>query len=103
MSSIQEPSFKVSRRLKGRLLLCSLAILAVWLLLFDSYSLVNRFRWHREAEKLRIENATLQSTNKQLERQLELGLSDEMIEHIAREQYGMRRPGETVYRIEEND
>ncbi len=40
------------------------------------------------------------SVKKYLQETLETSPSDETIERIAREQYGMHRPGEIVYRIE---
>lgn len=43
------------------------------------------------------ENEQLRETVARLEAELERGLTDEEIERIAREQYGMRREGETVY------
>jgi cell division protein FtsB len=72
----------------------------VWFLFFDSHSLVQRGQYYAEARELRAENAALQAEIDRLEAQLDAGLSDDLVEAIAREQYGMRHPGETVYPVE---
>jgi cell division protein FtsB len=76
------------------------ALLAVWITFFDSHSLLNRYQWHQEYEELSAENEHLQKQVGTLERKLEQPLSDEVVERIAREEYGMKRPDETVYPIE---
>lgn len=80
------------------------AAIAVWLLLqfvwFDSYSWVRYRDWQKEHEELLEENARLQAEIIELQALLEAPPSDEVIEKIAREQYGMRREEETVYRVE---
>lgn len=73
---------------------------ALWFTFFDSYSLVKRVRWHTEHARLSQENEILRREVENLEERLKKPLPDEVIEKIAREQYGMRRPGETVYRVE---
>ena len=70
---------------------------------FDSHSVYKRVTWHREVTALEAENAQLRAEIERLEAELEQGLSDEEIERIAREQYGMQREGETVYPIKEKD
>ena len=74
---------------------------ALWFIWFDSFSLVRRVHWKNEFVKLRHENDSLQAEIATLESKLGSPPSDETIEKIAREQYGMRREGETVYRVEE--
>ncbi len=78
-------------------------MLGIWLLFFDSYSLWNSVSWRREHTRLEAENARLRQENAALERKVSEGLSDEVVEQIAREQYGMRRPTETVYRLKVED
>ncbi|WP_456426846.1 FtsB family cell division protein [Rhodocaloribacter sp.] len=85
------------------ILLTAVALLGVWLLFFDSYSLWNSVAWRREHARLEAENAMLRQENAALERKVSEGLSEEVVERIAREQYGMRRPTETVYRIKVED
>ncbi|MEM1042776.1 MAG: septum formation initiator family protein [Bacteroidota bacterium] len=90
-------------RFRRGLLLLGLAVAAVWFAFFDSHSLVQRVRYYAEAQALAAENTRLQEANRALERDLDAGLSDEVVEQVAREQYGMRRPGETVYPVKESE
>lgn len=87
--------------LRTRLLLAGLLMLGLWLLFFDSHSVLQRVQWHHELATLREENVRLEAEIATLETQMNELDSDLVIERIAREQYGMRRPGETVYRIEQ--
>lgn len=91
------PKHRLRRPLIGIVVL----VAALWFAFFDSHSLARRLAWHHEYRQLSAENAQLQQEIDLLEARLDQPLSDEVIEKIAREQYGMRRPGETVYRIEE--
>lgn len=91
------------RRLRNRLFAGAAALLLVWLTFFDSHSLIKRIAWHHEVQELRDENAQLTGEIDRLEREVRQGLSDQSVERIAREEFGMRRPGETVYRIQPAD
>ncbi len=82
------------------LLIGAAALLVIWITFFDSHSLLNRYQWHQEYEHLSAENERLQKQVETLERKLDQPLSDEVVERIAREEYGMKRPDETVYPIE---
>lgn len=101
MATTKQPASK-HRRLSPLVLIGS--VIAVWLLLqfvwFDTYSWLRYQDWQREHEELLEENARLQAEIIELRALLKAPPSDEVIERIAREQYGMRREGETVYRIE---
>lgn len=90
-------------RLRRRLLLVGLVGLIAWLTFFDSHSLVRRMGYYHELRQVAAENERLRAENTELAQHVNEGLSDEMAERVAREQYGMRRPGETVYRVEEDD
>ncbi len=72
----------------------------VWVAFFDSHSLWQRYRWHQELEATTQENADLRAEIERLRSKLDRPLSDSLIERIAREEYGMKRPGETIYRVE---
>ncbi len=76
------------------------AVLGSFLFL-DSHSLLKRMTWQSEYTEVRQENEKLRADIEQLEKEVGEGLSDEAVEKIAREEYGMRRPGETVYPVEE--
>lgn len=90
-------------RLRRFLLPVGLLLLAVWLLFFDSHNLVRRVQWHRELASYRAQNEALQHEIDVLELKLEDVESEEVVEQIAREQYGMRRPGERIYRVEKRE
>jgi cell division protein FtsB len=88
------------RYLKKRVILLGVFALVVWLLFFDSHSIYRRVQWHREHAMLAAENVRIEQQISEIEHKLEAAHSEEVIERIAREQYGMRRPGETIYRVE---
>ena len=96
-----EPTKPSGNRLLRILLVMLLFLGLTWFVWFDSFSLVRRVRWQQEYVLLQEENARLREEISVLESKLASPPSDETIEKIAREQYGMRREGETVYRIEE--
>ncbi len=86
---------------KGRLIVFALvACAALWVAFFDSHSVLKRVVWHHELGEVTAENEALQADIARLERQVTTVESDAVVERVAREQYGMRRPGETVHRIE---
>lgn len=87
-------------RLRKPLLWAAILILGGWVLFFDSHSLVKRTLWYQEYRQLSSENEMLQTEIARLENTLAQPLSDEVIEQIAREHYGMRKPGETVYPVD---
>jgi len=74
--------------------------IVVWVAFFDSHSLWQRYRWQQELETLQHENVELQQEIERLRTQLDRPLSDSLVERIARQQYGMKRPNETIYRID---
>ncbi len=76
-------------------------LLLVWLTFFDSHSLQKRWQWHQESERLMERNQELEQSIQDLHRQLNAELPDEVIEQLARERYGMRKEGETVYHVEQ--
>jgi len=75
----------------------------VWIAFFDSHSLWQRYRWHQGLEATTQENAELRTEVERLRSQLDRPLSDSVVERIAREEYGMKRPGETIHRIEPDE
>ena len=97
------PSLPTSPRVRRRLGLGVLLVVLGWLTFFDSHSLLRRARYAYELGQLQDENAALAESNQALAQQVRAGLSDATVERVAREQYGMRRPGETVYRTESED
>ncbi|NNF04967.1 MAG: septum formation initiator family protein [Rhodothermales bacterium] len=72
-------------------------IVLVWVTFFDSHSLWSRYTFHRERLELQEENAALKADIARLEERLSAPLTDEDVIRIAREEFGMSRPGEVVY------
>lgn len=99
MSWINVHVFPLSGRVKATLACFALLIVAVWLTFFDSHSIANRIHWNREIAKIEAENSALREETAALEEKLKGAKSDALIEQIAREEYGMRKPGERVYRV----
>lgn len=90
----------MSKRLRRHALWVGLVGLALWVAFFDSHSILRRVGYARELDRLTVENERLAAANEQLAAEVERGLDDETLERVAREEYGMRRPGERVYRVE---
>ena len=86
-------------RLRFRLVVAGLAGLALWVAFFDSHSMLRRAGYGRELARLNEQNASMAAANAATEVRIARGLDDATAEQVAREQYGMRRPGETVYRV----
>ena len=87
-------------RLRRRLALVGAIGLILWVAFFDSHSVWRRATYAGELDRLAEENAALTVENEGLAARLDRGLDDATVERVAREQYGMRRPGERVYRVE---
>jgi len=85
--------------LRRKLVVLGLLALAVWVGFLDSHSLWRRVAYYRELGGLTEENARLARENAALSADIRAGLSPAPVEAVAREQYGMRRPGETVYPV----
>lgn len=83
------------------LLIGGALLLFIWIAFFDSHSLLKRYQWHQEYDAVTAENEALRQRIQALEAKLDQPLSDEVVERIAREEYGMKHPGETIYRIRE--
>jgi cell division protein FtsB len=88
------------KRLRRRLWLIGALVVVVWVALFDSHSLWRRASYAAELDRITEENDALATENAALQARLDRGLDAETVEEVAREQYGMRRPGERVYRVE---
>ncbi|MEX1212208.1 MAG: septum formation initiator family protein [Balneolaceae bacterium] len=78
------------------------AFMVIWFLFLDTHSLWTRYQLHRQEVQLREQIDQLKRETEELRVQLEaLQNSPDLLERIAREEYGMRREGETVYRVQE--
>lgn len=74
--------------------------IAVWIGFLDTYSLWARYTLSRERADLIRRSEELNRRSEELSLKItELQRDPALLERIAREDYGMRRPGETVYRF----
>ena len=89
----------MTKRYRSRLALAGATALVLWVAFFDSHSLWRRAGYARELARLTEENERMAADNASVQARIARGLDDETVEEVAREQYGMRRPGETVYRV----
>jgi cell division protein FtsB len=87
---------RVARRLAVPLLVGVLMCGVLFLGVFPTRTYLNQRRSIAEAE---ARLAELGSTNAELEARRDTLQSDEEIERIAREQYGLAKPGEEVYHL----
>ncbi len=71
-------------------------------LFIPTYSTLRRYREDRDALNNRIKELTNENENLKTEI-IKLKSDSVYIEKIARKELGMMRPGETIYRIEEED
>lgn len=75
-------------------------LLLIWVLFFDSHSIRNRWYWERESQRMTTENLQLQQDIEAAKRRIKSADTTFVIEERAREDFMMRRSGETVYRVE---
>ena len=83
-------------RLKKWVFIAGAGFALFWFLFLDTHSLLSRIQWHREYVQLEMANEQLREQIADLEARLARPLTDLEIERIAREQYGMTRPGDVV-------
>jgi len=77
-----------------------LAFLVIWFGFIDTYSLVTRYQLASEQQDLKQKIESLKLDTEKLNSSIsELKANPDLLERIAREQYGMRKKGEKVYRI----
>lgn len=77
--------------------------LAVWFLFIDTYSLYTRFELYQRKQDLEKRTEQIREETIIIEEKLDkLKNNPGLLEKIAREEYGMRKPDETVYIIKEN-
>ena len=72
----------------------------MWFLFIDTYSLWTRYQLIQRKEELKAKTEKLESETKELKTKIDALQSDPaLLERIAREEYGMKKEGETVYKI----
>lgn len=74
--------------------------LLIWIVFVDTYSVATRWRLTAERNSLQEKTEQLKRETAELEEKIKALRTDTaLLEKIAREEYGMRKPEETVYRI----
>lgn len=74
--------------------------LIVWFAFLDTYSIATRARLSRDKADLVRKTEQLKAETADLEKKIaNLRNDSALLERIAREEYGMKKPNETVYRI----
>lgn len=76
--------------------------LFVWFAFIDTYSIWTRIQLNNQMNDLQEKKQELQEETHILREKIEdLKTDPNLLERIAREEYGMKREGETVYKIKE--
>lgn len=76
------------------------AFVAVWFLFFDTHSLLTKLELQNQKEDLIERTYEYRERTAELEQKIkDLESNPDLLEKIAREDYGMRKPNETVYKI----
>ncbi|MFO7848279.1 MAG: septum formation initiator family protein [Balneolaceae bacterium] len=89
---------------KSALIGLLVGIFALWFLFFDTYSLTTRYQLESQKDELIERTRELEQESEELRKKIEtLENNPDLLEKIAREEYGMRKPGETVYKINPSD
>lgn len=76
--------------------------LIVWFGFLDTYSVLTRYQLDAQRSDLILKTQQMRAEIVGLDQKIDdLESNPELLEKIAREEYGMRREGEVVYRIRE--
>lgn len=76
------------------------AFVVIWFSFIDVYSVKTRWNLSQQKTELIQKTEELSAKSEQLNQKLHsLEQDPALLEKIAREEYGMRKPGETVYKI----
>jgi cell division protein FtsB len=72
----------------------------IWVAFLSTYSLLARYKLHRRYKHLQKQTRQLQADTKTLKQKIDkLKTDPALTKRLAREKYGMKKPGETVYKI----
>lgn len=89
---------------KGFLFFILIGFLVVWFLFLDTYSLWTSYRLSERKDELKAKTEQLKVETARLKEKIQdLKQNPELLERIAREKYGMKKKGETVYKVREKD
>jgi len=72
----------------------------LWVAFLSTYSLWASYKLHRRYHHLKQKTAQLNANTKILKQKIDSLKSDpKLVKRIAREKYGMKKKGETIYKI----
>ncbi len=78
--------------------------IAIWFLFIDTYSVFTRVQLNFKKDELIEKTEDYRQQTAELEKKIEeLKKDPDLLEKIAREEYGMRKPDEKVYRIKSGE
>ncbi len=76
----------------------------IWFTFIDTYSIWTRIKLGQRKAELKAKKEQLKAETRLLKQKIENLKTDPfLLERIAREEYGMKKEGETVYKIKEID
>lgn len=76
----------------------------IWFAFFDTFSLWTRHELSQRKQELKEKTERLEAETAELRKKIDdLKSNPVLLERIAREEYGMRKEGETVYKIRKKD
>jgi cell division protein FtsB len=103
LKSIKRLNLQILNPLRWRkqfLFIVLAGFLVVWFVFLDTYSLTTRVRLSSEKADLIRKTELIRAETVELETKIaNLKNDSALLERIAREEYGMKKPSETVYRI----
>ena len=92
--------FNPLRWRKSFLLLILGGFVFVWFAFIDTYSLWTRYELSQRKDELKQKTEQLEAETARLKQQIQdLKNDPALLERIAREEYGMKKEGETVYKV----
>lgn len=76
-------------------------MLVIYIYGFGNYGLYQYYQLHKEEKRLQTELAKLELESKQLEKEKQLlqKQDPDYLERIAREKFGLVKPGEKIYKL----
>ena len=89
------------KRIVKRLIIFGLLLLIVYIYGFGDYGLYQYYQLRQEEKHLQTELAKLELESKQLEKEKQLlqKQDPDYLERIAREKFGLVKPGEKIYKL----
>lgn len=89
---------------KSFLLIVLGGFIVIWFAFIDTYSLWTRYQLNQRYDNLQQKTEQLEADTKLLKQKIDkLSNDPALLERIAREEYGMKKEGETIYKIKEKN